>query len=145
MARLTRILLSALISASGLWASVSAHAAQYAIDGFAIGQPIASGNPNYRSYSCKPSEQFADAVDCKRTQQKNIGGRPVTISNTLIHTRDGVAIYEVMDVAPAPMNNAAVQNEISDLTRAIGEKAASVDRQEPSQDVMAVVTATWER
>ncbi len=143
MARLTRILLSALISASGLWASVSAHAAQYAIDGFAIGQPIASGNPNYRSYSCKPSEQFADAVDCKRTQQKNIGGRPVTISNTLIHTRDGVAIYEVMDVAPAPMNNAAVQNEISDLTRAIGEKAASVDRQEPSQDVMAVVTATW--
>jgi tetratricopeptide (TPR) repeat protein len=143
MLQSARIWLAALVSATSLFTSVPVRAAQYAIDGFAIGQPVASGNPNYRSYSCKPSEQFADALDCERTQQKNIGGHAVTVSNTLIHTRDGVAIYEIMDVAPSSVSNAAVQNEIGELTRAIGEKPASANRQEMGRDVTTVITATW--
>jgi tetratricopeptide (TPR) repeat protein len=128
----------ALVSLVTLSACASANAAQYAIDGFAIGQPIASSNSNYRSYTCKPSEQFADALDCERTQQRRIGANTVNVSNTLIHTLDGIVIYAVMDFGPVAMSAAAVRNELSELSQTIGEKPASEARGNNDQDVTAV-------
>jgi tetratricopeptide (TPR) repeat protein len=138
-----RLWLLVLLSIANPLASSSARAAQYAIDGFTLGQPVVSGNPNYRSYICKPNQQYAEAVDCERTQQRKIGRDTVAVVTTLVHTQDGAVIYVMMDVAPAAMSSAAVQGEIDELSRAIGAKPESVDRQERDGDVTAIVTAQW--
>ena len=143
MALPARFWFLALVATVNLLASASARAAQYAVDGFTIGQPIVAGNPNYGSYTCKPSQQFADALDCERTQQRKIGSSTVVVSSTLVHARDGAVIYVMMDVAPVAMSSAAVQSEIGELSRAIGAKPASVDRNEPNQDITALITAKW--
>jgi tetratricopeptide (TPR) repeat protein len=136
-----RFWLLALVSAANLLAGASAQAAQYAVDGFTLGQPVVSSSPNYRSYSCKPSQQFADALDCERTQQRKIGNSTVTVSSTLVHAQDGAAIYVMIDIASVAMSSAAVQSEIDELSRAIGAKPASVDRQD--RDDTDIVTAKW--
>ena len=138
-----RTTLLALVATANLLASASARAAQYAVDRFHPRPANVAGNPNYGSYTCKPSQQFADALDCQRTQQRKIGSSAVVVSTTLVHARDGAVIYVMMDVAPVAMSSAAVQSEIGELSRAIGAKPASVDRNEPNQDITALITAKW--
>ena len=49
----------------------SAHAAQYSVEGFVLGERIAPTNPNYQSYTCKQSDDFDEAIRCERTQVKS--------------------------------------------------------------------------
>jgi hypothetical protein len=141
---LTRIWIIASIAAASLLPIGPSRAEQYAVDGFALGQSVVPGNANYRSYACKRSQQFADALDCNRTRRGKVGNSTVTISTTLVHGEDGVVFYATMNVPPVAMTRAAVNSEINELSRAIGAKPGAVDSQEPGSDeVAAVVTATW--
>ena len=50
---------------AGLLTVGAAHAGQYSLDGFVLGERIAPTNPNYQTYTCKPSEDFDEAIRCE--------------------------------------------------------------------------------
>ena len=126
MAINARVWLPIFILLAGLSATVSAPPGQYAVEGFTLADRNVSNNQNYKSYSCKASDDFAEALRCERSQQLRSNGRNVTVSNTLIHTQDGTPIYVMSNAAPISHNRSAVQNEINMASNKIGERPAKV-------------------
>jgi tetratricopeptide (TPR) repeat protein len=106
--------------------TLSAHAGNYAVDGFTLGDRVSPNSPNYQSYSCKQSDELAEALRCERTQQTRANGGNVTISNTLIHAQDGTAIYVMSNAVPVSLNRSAAQNDINGLSRDINEQPRKV-------------------
>src|ERR1700674_1549851 len=126
-------------------ATAPAQADQYVVDGFALGGQVALNGPNYQSYTCKPSEDFADATRCQRAQKRRGTLGELIVSNTLIHARDGTAIYIMANAAPVTLSRAAVQAEIEDLSRGINERPAKVEwlTQGRGSAVRTAVVAIW--
>jgi tetratricopeptide (TPR) repeat protein len=119
------------------------HAAQYVVDGFTLGEQVASSNPNYQTYNCKPSNQFADATQCERVQTRKGKAGPITVSSTLIHSRDGGAFYVMVNAAPVTLNTAVVQKEIQDLSGVIGASPATVNWFTKDAKAPTSLVATW--
>jgi TolA-binding protein len=121
----------------------SSHAAQYVVDGFTLGEQVASSNPNYQSYNCRSSDQFADATQCERVQNKKGKAGPISVSSKLIHAQDGAAIYAMVNAAPVTLSMAIVQKEIQDLSRVIGATPATVNWFTQDPKAPTSVIATW--
>jgi tetratricopeptide (TPR) repeat protein len=135
--------LPTLMSFAGFLAAASAHAAQYVVDDFTLGAPVDTASPNYRSYNCKPSDEIADAVRCERQQQRKGPTGKVDVSSTLIHAKDGTALYAMVNVAPVALSKKIVQREIEDLSKTIDAKPTKVMWiPEDSSDPTSVI-AIW--
>jgi tetratricopeptide (TPR) repeat protein len=119
------------------------HAAQYVVDGFTLGDQVLSSNPNYQSYNCRPSDQFADATQCDRVQNKKGKAGPISVSSKLIHAQDGAAIYAMVNAAPVTLSTAIVQKEIQDLSRVIGAAPETVSWFTQDPKAPTSVIATW--
>jgi tetratricopeptide (TPR) repeat protein len=119
------------------------HAAQYVVDGFTLGDQVLSSNPNYQSYNCRSSDQFADATQCDRVQNKKGKAGPISVSSTLIHAQDGAAIYVMVNAAPVTLSMAIVQKEIQDLSRAIGASPATVTWFTQNAKAPTSLIVTW--
>jgi hypothetical protein len=120
--------------------STGVHAAPYVVDGFTLGEPVAAGSPNYRSYACTPSEDFAASTQCLRTQVRSSGS---TLSSTLIHAVDGTALYAMVHLAPVQLTRAVVQGEIDALSRQFNERPAKVQWTAADNSTPATVLAIW--
>lgn len=125
-----------------LFSAISAHAGNYAVDGIKVGTRISPSSATYRSYRCKPSDDFAGALRCERSRQEREGGRTVSIDNTLIHSQDDTALYVMSNAAPIALNPAAARGEIDRLSRAIGERPVKVIWRPDDRSPTAVV-AVW--
>ena len=121
----------------------SAHAAQYSVDGFVLGERISPTNPNYQSYTCKQSNDFAEAIRCERTQLKIGRAGNITVSSTLIHAQDGTAIYIMTNAFPVSLSKAVVQNEITALSTEINEKPTKVEWLPKNAAAPTAVVVTW--
>jgi tetratricopeptide (TPR) repeat protein len=125
-----------------LSSAIYAYAGNFIVDGITVGARISSSNPNYRSYHCKPSDDFANALRCERSRETRDNGRNVTIDNTLIHSQDNTALYVMSNVASVTFNRSAADGEINRLSSAIGERPAKVlwfpENRAPSTAVVAV-------
>jgi tetratricopeptide (TPR) repeat protein len=119
----------------------SARAGNYTVDGITVGSRISPSGATYRSYHCKPSDDFAGAVRCERSRETREGGRTISIDNTLIHSPDNTALYVMSNVAPVALNPIAAAGEIDRLSRAIGERPVKVIWR-PERSPTAVV-AVW--
>lgn len=104
-----------------------AGAAQYVIDGLALGSRVPTDSQNYRSYDCKPSDDFADLTWCQRSQRRSARGRNFTVSNTIAHAADGTSLYLMVNAAPVALNRSIIQNEIAQLSQEIGAQPAKVE------------------
>ena len=121
----------------------SAHAGQYSVDGFVLGERIAPTNPNYRSYACKQSDDYDEAIRCDRTQTKSGRGGNLTVTSTLIQSQDGAAIYIMTNAFPVSLSRAIVQNEITTLSTEINEKPAKIDWLPKDARNPTAVVVTW--
>ena len=135
----TGLWLSALLLTASAVTMAPAQAASYVVDGFQLGAQVDRTSPNYLSYRCRPSDDFADAVTCTK-QRKASKGRVVS---TLIHAKDGTALYGMVDVAPVVLSKGDVQSEIKDLSRTIKSQPTKIiwfpeDESEPT-----AVIAIW--
>jgi TolA-binding protein len=110
------------------------------VDGIALGERVTAATPNYRSYHCGPSDDFAGATRCERTQELHGAAGRLTVVHTLIHTGDGTAIYVMANAAPVRLSKTTVADEINSLSRAIGERPAHV---EYNRSNPAGVIAVW--
>lgn len=121
----------------------AANAAPYSVEGFVLGDRISATNSNYRTYTCKQSDDLDEAVSCERTEVKSGRAGNITVSSTLIHTRDGTAIYIMANAFPVSLTKAIVQNEIATLSTEINEKPAKVEWLPKDAPAPAAVVVTW--
>jgi hypothetical protein len=125
--------------------ATTAGAARYAVEGLNLGDPIDTGSPNYRSYNCQPSEDFTGITWCNRTQQRNVRGRNVTVTNRIGHAADRSALYLSANAQPVMQTKTAIQSEINRLSREIGAQPAKVEWQPQYQsaDLPSAVLVIW--
>src|SRR5438105_8357205 len=107
-----------------LFGTIAVHSAPYVVEGMMLGERIALGTPNYRSYKCKPSEYFQGYTWCDRMQPRSTGGGSLT--STIMHAEDGTSAYLMAKTAPISIDRAAVQKEIDDLPKAMNERPTRV-------------------
>ena len=136
-----RVWLPILALLAEILATAPAHTAQYTVDGFTLGDQVAVNGPNYQSYACKPSNDFADATRCERTQQKPGTFGNLIISNTLIHAQDGKAICIMAHAAPVSLSITGVKKEIEDLSREFNARPVKIDISNSSNRTVAI--AVW--
>jgi tetratricopeptide (TPR) repeat protein len=104
----------------------SAYAAQYVVDGFALGAHVDPANANYLTYKCEPSRKFADAVQCHRTQQGVGPAGEVSVSNTLIHAKGGTVLYGVMNITPLTLSKEMARREIEEFSHTFGARPTTL-------------------
>src|SRR5437016_1844556 len=115
-------------------ATPSADSAQYVVEGLALGDRVRFDSSIYQSYTCQPSDEFADLTNCRRTQRRDTSS---ILSSTIIHTQDGTAIYLMANVAPVSLSRNVVEREIEELSRQIKNRPTRVDWDQSS------VIALW--
>jgi tetratricopeptide (TPR) repeat protein len=122
--------------------TLSAHAGQYTIDGFTLGDRVSSSGSTYRSYTCKPSDDFAEASRCERTRETRANRVSSVSSDTLIHAQDGTVLYVMSNIAPLSLTRRAVESEIDALAQNMNERPAKVmwfpEDQGPPTSVIAI-------
>jgi tetratricopeptide (TPR) repeat protein len=138
-----RTWLPAFASCAALLTLASAHAGQYSVDGFALGERISPTYPNYQSYACKRSDDFDEAIRCERTQTKSGRAGNVTVSSALIQAQDGSAIYIMVNASPVSLSKDVVQNEIATLSTEINEKPAKIEWLPKDAAAPTAVVVTW--
>jgi len=111
---------------AGLLVTAPGHTAEYVVDGFKLGDPVALGSLNSQSYNCRPSNDFADATQCERSQQTKGEAGNLTLAHTLIHSSDDVAIYIKVDAAPVVLSKTVIEREIPALSRKINEAPGKI-------------------
>src|ERR1700732_1489295 len=86
----------------------------YTVDGFALGARIDFETPTYRGYQCSPSEQFPDFTRCQRTQkQATLWRRSFESTSSIMHSRDGIAVYINRHIAAGVFDRSEGQNDIN--------------------------------
>ncbi len=118
-------------------------AAEYVVDGFALGQPISSGGGDYASYDCHPSEDYDAAINCTKVQDRKGQAGKLVVSSRLIHAEDGISWLETVHAAPVKLSRQALEKELEDLARVIGEPPALVDWEPGYAPDLTAVVAVW--
>ena len=115
----------------------------YTVDGFALGARIDFETPTYRGYQCSPSEQFPDFARCQRTQkQETIWRRSFESTSSIMHTRDGIAVYINRHIPARVFDRSEVQNDINKLSSRFGERAREM-RMPQREGLPNAVIASW--
>jgi hypothetical protein len=115
----------------------------YTVDGFALGARIDFETPTYRGYQCSPSEQFPDFTRCQRTQkQETIWRRSFESTSSIMHSRDGIAVYINRHIAALAFDRSEVQNDINKLSSRFGERAREM-RMPQREGLPKAVIASW--
>jgi tetratricopeptide (TPR) repeat protein len=131
--------LAAAVFVLASWGAWPAGAAQYVVEGFSLGAAV-SANPDYRSYACKPSADFAGMTECQRSQQR---GTSVAVSTILHKTADGTAVYLMVKAAPVKLSRSAVLSEIANLARQFNAQPVAVEWLPQRQGLPSAVVARW--
>jgi len=116
----------------------------YIVDGLALGARLEFESPMYRSYQCSPSEQFSDFTRCQRTQrlQSAWDRRYSESSNSILHSRDGTAVYINRNVVSVSFDRNEIQSEIKRLSIKFGEHAREM-RMPQREGFPNAVIASW--
>ena len=115
----------------------------YTVDGFALGARIDFETPTYRGYQCSPSEQFPDFTRCQRTQkQATLWRRSFESTSSIMHSRDGIAVYINRHIAAGVFDRSEVQNDINKLSSRFGERAREM-RMPQREGLPNAVIASW--
>ena len=116
----------------------------YNIEGLALGARVEFGALTSRAYQCSPSEQFPELTWCQRTQKQQDGGarRFFDRTNSILHARDGKAVYINRYIAPLVFDRNEVQNEINKLSTRFGERARET-RMSQLEGLPNAIIAMW--
>ena len=123
-----------------LFAPIGPSFAQYKVEGFVLGDEIRPQDAKYRTYTCKPSEDFAGITWCQRTQTRSSGG---LFSSSLAHTRERIAVYVMANIGPVSGSKSAIETEIQTLSRENNEQPTAVNWFSRGQNLPTAVIARW--
>ena len=116
----------------------------YTVDGITLGTRIEFKEPTYRGYQCSPSEQFPEFTRCQRTQRQQgpWDRRHSESSNSILHSRDGAAVYINRYEIPVIFDRTEIHREINKLSSKFGERAREM-RMPQREGLPNAVIASW--
>ena len=116
----------------------------YVVDGLALGARVDFETPPYRGYQCSPSELFPDFMRCQRTQRQQDGTtrRSFETTNSILHDRDGKAVYVNRHIAPWTFDRNEIQAELKQISSKLGERPREM-RLPPREGVQTAIIAVW--
>lgn len=123
----------------------AASATQYIVNGLVLGARVARDSPSYRAYDCRPSDAFDNYTFCTRREQRNTSLGRGLLSSAILHGEDGTSIYLMADLAPVRLDRQAIENEISQVSRELDQRAAKIEWLPRHPGVPTGVIATWGR
>jgi tetratricopeptide (TPR) repeat protein len=138
MSRAHITLFTALLSLS---LTAPAQSVEYSVDGWKLGGTVTG--PGLQSYSCKPSNAFAQLTSCSRTQTRSRGYN-YSAFGTVMHDDNGAIVLLKVKVAPVQITRKEIEQEIVQLSGELGSKPAlQPEWAEASGDQPASVIARW--
>jgi hypothetical protein len=93
----------------------------YAVSGVALGATVPFGSSTYREYKCGPSDQFDGFTWCQKTRKEKERRGTFNATYSILHSRDGAAVYVNRYQEPAFFGANEADNDIQQYTRKIGE------------------------
>jgi hypothetical protein len=114
----------------------------YVIDGLALGAAVYPDSQVYKSYSCRPSEQFVSFNWCavKHPMVGKMG--PYNSFLTFLQSPENTAIYILQAISPAYFSPGDIDHEIQRLSQHFGQQAR-VLYAEPRPEAPHAVIAVW--
>jgi hypothetical protein len=96
-------------------------AAEYAVDGLAVGTQLDFGSASYREYKCSPSDQFDGFIWCQKARTDKERRGSYIAGYSLLHSQDGNISYINRSQEPAFLNPKEAELNIQQYSRKIGE------------------------
>jgi hypothetical protein len=93
----------------------------YAVRGVALGATVPFGSSAYREYECGPSDQFDGFTWCQKTRREKERRGTFSATYSILHSRDGAAVYVNRYQEPAFFGANEADNDIQQYLRKIGE------------------------
>jgi hypothetical protein len=93
----------------------------YAVRGMALGATVPFGSSAYKEYECVPSDQFDGFTWCQKTRQEKERRGTFSATYSILHSRDGVAVYVNRYQEPAFFGANEADNDIQQYSRKLGE------------------------
>jgi hypothetical protein len=93
----------------------------YAVSGVVLGATVKFGSSAYREYKCGPSDQFDGFTWCQKTRKEKERRGKFNATYSILHSRDGVAVYINRYQEPAFFGASEADDDIQLYSRKIGE------------------------
>jgi hypothetical protein len=93
----------------------------YAVSGVALGTTVPLGSSGYREYECSPSDQLDGFTWCQKTRKEKERRGKFNATYSILHSRDGAAVYVNRYQEPAFFGANEADNDIQQYSRKIGE------------------------
>jgi hypothetical protein len=93
----------------------------YAVSGVVLGATVKFGSSAYREYKCGPSDQFDGFTWCQKTRKEKERRGKFNATYSILHSRDGVAVYINRYQEPAFFGASEADDDIQQYSRKIGE------------------------
>src|SRR5262249_4486803 len=114
----------------------------YAVGGVALGATVQSGSSAYREYKCGPSDQFDGFTWCQKTRKAKERRGKFNATYSILHSRDGVAVYINRYQEPAFFGASEADDDIQRYSRKIGE-SPRITRMPPRSGFPNGILASW--
>ena len=92
----------------------------YKVGDFRLGQNVSE--TSLSGYTCKPSDQFEDFTWCVRSTKKHEARGAFTLSESILRSPDGKAVYVNRSYSPAFFAANEIESDIGQRTHQLGEK-----------------------
>jgi hypothetical protein len=115
----------------------------YAVSGLAsLGERVRFDSAAYRGYKCGPSDQFDGFTWCQRTRTERERRGSFSTSYSILHSRDGIAVYITRYQKPAFWGPNEADEDIQRYSRKFGEQPRII--KPPSRPGLPNgILATW--
>jgi len=107
-------------------ATTATQQSPYVVDGLALGGLVRFESEEYKEYHCSPSDKFSGFTWCHKEKAERTTRGEVTSANSILHTRDGTAVYVNRYVEPAFFGPNDVRSEIDRLSSKFGERGREI-------------------
>jgi hypothetical protein len=93
----------------------------YAVSDVVLGATVKFGSSAYKEYKCAPSDQFDGFTWCQKTRKGKERRGKFNATYSILHSRDGVAVYINRYQEPAFFGASEADDDIQRYSRKIGE------------------------
>jgi hypothetical protein len=108
----------------------TAQASPYVVDGLPLYGHVRFDSQAYQQYQCSPSDKFPGFTWCHKEKTEKTNRGEVILSNSILHTQDGTAVYVNRYIEPAFFGPNEVQSEIDRLSAKFGQPTQKIQMPE---------------
>ena len=98
----------------------------FIVDGLALGTAVYPESIVYKSYACRPSQEFGGFTWCARHRERSGKFGPYTSWVTLLHSSSNRVVFITEAIVPAFFSPGDADHEIARISKGFGEAAQTL-------------------